>query len=71
MNCKGICIQYKASRSLRVGHYETGHKRCHECEIFIKWEGGWCPCCGCKLRERPKNSKYRIKLLEKRLQEKN
>ena len=48
MTCKGICIRYKAS-----GRYDNGHKRCQVCNIFIKWEGLWCPCCGCKLRTRP------------------
>jgi hypothetical protein len=26
------------------------------CEVFIKWEGVWCPCCGRKLRTKPKNT---------------
>jgi hypothetical protein len=26
------------------------------CEVFIKWEGVWCPCCGSKLRTKPKNT---------------
>ena len=33
MPCKGICIRYKAS-----GRYTTGNKRCHQCNLFIKWE---------------------------------
>jgi hypothetical protein len=34
MTCKGICIRHKAS-----GRYFYGHKRCQQCEIFIKM--GW------------------------------
>ena len=51
MTCKGICIRDKAS-----GRYANGHKRCQQCEIFIKCNGVRCPCCGYKLRGRPRNS---------------
>ena len=61
MPCKGICIRHKA-----VGPYATGHKRCKECSLFIKWEGLWCPCCGYKLRIEPRKLKYKIKLREQR-----
>jgi hypothetical protein len=61
MTCKGICIRHKAS-----GRYFNGHKRCQQCEIFIKCNGVLCPCCGYKLRSRPRNfsnTKLRKKLL--------
>ena len=35
---------------------------CQICEIFIKWEGLWCPCCGYRLRTKPRNLKYKAKL---------
>ena len=50
MPCKGICICHKAS-----SRYATGQKRCQVCELFIKWDGLSCPCCGYKLRTRPRN----------------
>ncbi len=50
MTCKGICIRDKAS-----GRYIYGHKRCQQCEIFIKCNGVRCPCCGYKLRSKPRN----------------
>jgi Zn ribbon nucleic-acid-binding protein len=50
MPCKGICIHLKAS-----SRYATGQKRCQVCELFIKWDGSCCPCCGYKLRTRPRN----------------
>jgi hypothetical protein len=53
MPCKGICIRYKTS-----GRYATGNKRCHQCNLFIKWDGLLCPCCGYKLRIGPRHSKY-------------
>jgi len=32
--------------------------------IFIKWEGLWCPCCGYRLRTKPRKLEYKIKLRE-------
>ena len=42
--------------------YATGNKRCQVCEIFIKWEGFWCPCCGYRLRNGPRSMKFKAKL---------
>ena len=65
MSCKGICIKHKASKPVAMlGRYTIGQKRCRICDIFVKWEGVWCLCCGHKLRTRPRASKYRMKLLE-------
>jgi uncharacterized Zn finger protein (UPF0148 family) len=61
MPCKGICIHHKV-----VGPYANGHKRCKECGLFIKWSGLYCPCCGYKLRTRPRHSKYKEKLREQK-----
>ena len=62
MVCKGICIRHKAQKPVSQGRYATGQKRCQVCEIFIKWDGLWCPCCGYRLRTRPRNLKYKAKL---------
>jgi hypothetical protein len=62
MTCKGICIRHKAMKPVGSGRYSTGQKRCQVCEIFLKWEGLWCPCCGYRLRTRPRNLKYKAKL---------
>jgi DNA-directed RNA polymerase subunit RPC12/RpoP len=36
---------------------------------FIEWEGLWCPCCGYKLRTKPRHSKFKAKLrIEKQKQ---
>ncbi|QMU54697.1 MAG: hypothetical protein GKS07_07325 [Nitrosopumilus sp.] len=40
-----------------------GNKRCMTCELFVKWEGLWCPCCGGRLRAKPRNSKLRKRLV--------
>jgi len=46
MQCNGSCKTFKAiNNSAEYGRYEQGQKRCPTCEIFIEWEGLWCPCC--------------------------
>lgn len=63
MACKGICIRHRAQRPANYfGRYATGQKRCQLCSIFMKWDGLWCPCCGCKFRTKPRNSKFKQKL---------
>jgi hypothetical protein len=63
MSCKGICIRHRAQRPAgSFGRYATGQKRCQICSIFLKWDGLWCPCCGYRVRTRPRFSKYKQKL---------
>jgi hypothetical protein len=70
MTCKGICLRHKAQKPIGAGRYALGQKRCQICEIFIKWDGLWCPCCGYRLRTKPRNLKYKAKLRSrKRLEE--
>jgi hypothetical protein len=45
-----------------TGRYSIGQKRCQVCELFIKWDGFWCPCCGYRLRTRPRNLKFKAKM---------
>ena len=62
MTCKGICIRHKAQKPVGMGRYSMGQKRCQICELFIRWDGLWCPCCGYRLRTKPRNLKYKAKL---------
>ncbi len=62
MTCKGICIRHKAPRPVIGNRYSTGQKRCQICEIFLRWDGLWCPCCGYRLRMKPRNLKSESKL---------
>ncbi|PWU79766.1 MAG: hypothetical protein DLM72_15735 [Candidatus Nitrosopolaris wilkensis] len=62
MTCKDICSRHKAPKPVGSGRYSTGQKRCQVCEIFLKWDGLWCPCCGYRLRTKPRNLKYKAKL---------
>jgi len=57
MVCKGICCRYKAKCNFKRFRYNNGQKRCNVCELFIIWDGKYCPCCGMCLRTRPKFSK--------------
>lgn len=62
MTCKGTCTRYKAKKPVGIGRYAVGQRRCQICEIFMKWEGLWCPCCAYRLRTKPRNIKYKAKL---------
>ena len=59
MTCKGICLRHRAPKPIQSGRYASGQKRCQGCEIFIEWDCLWCPCCGFRLRTRPRNSAYK------------
>ena len=59
VKCRGICERYRATRIHGESRYANGQRRCQTCEIFIKWEGLWCPCCGYRLRTLPKSKKYK------------
>jgi hypothetical protein len=61
MSCKVVCIRHKA-----LSRYIIGHKRCRSCDLFLKWEGSRCPCCGFKLRTTPRNFRLNAKLREQR-----
>lgn len=46
--------------------YLNGAKRCQNCYdgIYLDWEGIFCPCCGIRLRLRPRKSKLKQVVLE-------
>ena len=63
MTCKNICARYQVIKPKNnLGRYETGQKRCQICEIFIQWSGRFCPCCGYRLRNKPRNKKFKEQL---------
>ena len=63
MVCKGICSRHKAMRLSSGRRYLIVQKHCNVCQIFIKWQSFWCPCCGYRLRTKPRNKKYRYNLI--------
>ena len=62
MPCKDRCLPFKAEKPIGIGRYASGQKRCQTCEIFLIYAGLWCPCCGCRLRTKPRNTLYKQKL---------
>jgi hypothetical protein len=60
--CKGICSRHKAMRPTTGNRYLIGQKRCQACQVFIYWQGLFCPCCGCRLRNKPRNGKFKLTL---------
>jgi len=40
----------------------SGQKRYNSCNIFMKWDGMFCPCCKLQLRKTPRSRKYREQL---------
>lgn len=62
MSCKGVCGQYKADKPVGIGRYASGQRRCQICELYLHWNGLWCPCCGYRLRCKPRNVTYKDKL---------
>ena len=63
MVCKGICSRHQAMRPSSGRRYLIGQKRCNVCQIFINWQSFWCPCCGYRLRNKPRNKKNRYNLI--------
>ncbi len=61
MSCKGICSRYKAKKDTSGGWYKSNN-RCSHCCVFINFKGKYCPCCGFRLRVKPRNKMYKEKL---------
>jgi len=64
LSCKGVCHRYKINRINGTGRYCIGQKRCNLCDMFMLWDGIFCPCCGGRLRLKPRNTKYKQKFFE-------
>ena len=46
MPCKGICHHHKPTWMSQTLRYANGQKRCASCEVYLVWDGRFCPCCG-------------------------
>lgn len=64
MGCNGICVKYKEPKPLGVSRYSVGQKRCNLCDVYIKWDGKFCPCCNMRLRGTPRYIKRKEKFLK-------
>lgn len=65
--CKGKCARYVV-KSMDGGggpgrgttrSYGKGYCRCTVCDVYLKWDGLWCPCCGTRVRNRNHSSRVR------------
>ena len=56
-SCKGRCSEYKAAHKAGAKRYLNGEKRCQICNIWVFWDGVYCPCCAHKLRTTPRGFK--------------
>ena len=61
---EGKCEKYRFKKASRGSVYADGGKRCLTCEIYIDYPGRYCPCCGWKLRTKPRHRKYKEKYRE-------
>ncbi|UVS68954.1 hypothetical protein [Nitrososphaera viennensis] len=62
MSCRGRCESYRATTTIGSGRYASGQKRCQICDLFIMCEGNVCPCCGYRLRTKPRGQKHKQKI---------
>ena len=60
--CKGVCVRYKAP----LNNYMNGQKRCQVCQLFVIWNQLRCPCCGYRLRTRPRKISFNRKVMKTR-----
>ena len=61
MACRKECQKYIAINSDSTHtRYAIGQKRCGTCELFLTWDlDNNCPCCGHRLRTKPKNARLK------------
>ena len=58
LTCKGQChLKYNTKKYIRGD--KGSYKRCTLCELYLKWDGIYCPCCGVRLKHSPSNNKSR------------
>ena len=57
--CKEICKGYSSIRDGQHGtRYDNGAVFCKHCNIFMKYEGKYCPCCGKCVRHSCRYTKH-------------
>lgn len=61
MACRREFQKYIATNSDSTHtRYAIGQKRCGTCELFLTWDfDNSCPCCGHRLRLKPKNARLK------------
>ncbi len=62
--CNGLCERLKSAPVRNNLRYKTGQKRCSLCAQYFHTEGVRCPCCGTRLRSKPRTRHKKLKNLE-------
>ncbi len=77
--CNGLCKKFKVTKPTGRGRYAQGQGRCQRCDVWLDHNhvhlkdgssakpgsSGWfCNCCNYRVRQKPRNKKYKEKLRE-------
>ena len=60
MPCKGLCQYYKALKPQKVEDVMLWVKNGVRPVVFILMERSRCPCCGNRIRSKPRNRKFKL-----------
>lgn len=64
MSCNDTCQNHKVKKPKQGGRYEAGQKRCNSCNVFIEYDGLFCPCCNTRLRLSSRCAKLKEKFVK-------
>jgi len=62
MVCRNICEVLSSQTKVGHSYYVDGRKYCRRCEIYLHYDGVFCPCCGMALRVTPSSRRDKDKL---------
>ena len=78
--CKGNCKKFRVKKPTGQSRYGSGHVRCQICDVWMDYRGcrlkdgspattdsvGWfCTCCNYRIRQNPRTTIYKKKLMTK------
>jgi hypothetical protein len=71
MACRNLCERFNSRFIVGGSHYANGKKYCRRGEVYILYDGIFCPCCGMVLGTSPTNKrdKERLRQLQLRIGE--
>jgi len=67
MACRNLCERFNSRYTVGGSHYTNGKKYCRRCEVYILYDGIFCPCCGMALRTSPTSKRDKEKLRQSQL----
>lgn len=66
MACRNICEKIYSKIIVGQPHYSFGKKYCRRCERYMFYQGKFCACCGMQLRTTPVETKYKVRMRQKK-----